>query len=61
MIFYFLFLLVLLVIFINKCCKYSRDVVFGSSDVLVGGFEGISDVSVNVVDGVIEVRFCYIR
>ena len=55
-------------IFINKCCKHrsyvvndSSNVIVGVSDVVVVGFDVKFDVSLNVVDGVVEVGFCYIR
>ena len=46
-----------LIIFIKKVCKQ----VVSIFEIRVGGFEDSYDVSVNVVGGVVEARFCYIR
>ena len=51
------FLYLFIVIYINKCCKNSSSVVVDSSDALVGVFEVRFYVTMNVVDGVVEVRF----
>ena len=52
---------VLLVVYISKYHKNSSDVGVDSSDVVVGGFELRFNLSVNVVDCVVEVIFFYIR